>query len=102
MDAEAKGLLQRLVTLTEENNTILKKLHRAQVWNTIFFAIRVIVFIAVSFGLYFYVNTYFDRIRNIYNQTGGGQMMEEIKRYGELFNDFLQKTDTQASPQTTK
>ena len=52
MDAEAKGLLQRLVTLTEENNTILKKLHRAQVWNRIFFAIRVIVFIAVSFAIY--------------------------------------------------
>ncbi len=95
MDAEAKGLLQRLVTLTEENNTILKKLHRAQVWNRIFFIVRVVVFILISLGLYYYVNVYFDRIRNFYNQTTGSvQSFGDITQYTNLLGELLKKIDT--------
>jgi hypothetical protein len=88
MDTEAKGLLQRLVALTEENNTILKKLHRAQIWNRIFFVIRVVVFALISLGLYYYVNVYFDRIRNIYNQTSGTvQNFGDIQQYKTILSD---------------
>jgi hypothetical protein len=95
MDAEAKGLLQRLVTLTEENNAILKKLHRAHVWNRIFFIVRVIVFVLISLGLYYYVNVYFDRIRNIYNQTTGTvQNFGDIQQYKMMLGDLLKKIET--------
>lgn len=95
MDAEAKGLLQRLVTLTEENNAILKKLHRAHVWNRVFFIVRVVVFILISLGLYYYVNVYFDRIRNFYTQTTGTvQNFGDIKQYTNLLSELLKKADT--------
>lgn len=60
-DQESKELLK-------ENNKLLKKLVRSQRWSSITRAVYWIIIIAVTLGLYYYVQPYIDNARGLYDR----------------------------------
>ena len=53
--ADIKGMLERNADLLEENNSILKKIHRNAVWTFWFRIMWYVILIGLPFAFYFYV-----------------------------------------------
>ena len=80
MNPEDREQLERTVMLTEDNNRMIKKLYRAMRWARVFRILYLLLIVAVSFGLYYYIQPYleffgeaFINIRDtVLNISGGG------------------------------
>jgi hypothetical protein len=71
MNPEDKALLERIYKLTEENNTILKSIHRT---NKIGLAIKVlywVVILGLSFGAFYFVQPYINSLTGVLDTKGG-------------------------------
>lgn len=72
-----KEKLNRLINLTEENNKILLKMRSYQRWQTIMKIIYLIIFLAVTLGLFYYleptVSGLYNQFNNISSQITGFQ-----------------------------
>jgi hypothetical protein len=66
MDTEDKIKLDRALELSEENNAILKKMHRAMRWGRLARIVYWTILIGISVGAFYYVQPYVDQILNIY------------------------------------
>ncbi len=72
MDPEDQKLLKRVVALTEENNVILRKLHRAEKMRRLFRALYWVAVIALALGAYYVIQPYLDSLRDLYGSIRGG------------------------------
>ncbi len=84
MDEYAKELLRKNLEVSQESLKILKKMHRARIWGTLFKVVKFIVIVALSYGAYYYIEPYLrgvvDMLSNI--SHGAGQ----IKQAGGALN----------------
>lgn len=64
MTPEERQLLIQTSRLVEENNKILRKMHRAALWGRIWYIFYWTVIIGLSVGAYFYVQPYVDTVKN--------------------------------------
>jgi hypothetical protein len=62
MDFHDKEFFDRLMSLTEENNRMLKRIRRATFWNGIIRAVYWIVLLGISIGAYYYVQPYLEQL----------------------------------------
>ncbi len=58
MTPEEKSLLERTYKMTEENNTILRKMRRASRISTIFRIVYWVVIIGLGLGTYYFLQPY--------------------------------------------
>lgn len=82
MDPEMRRLLQNIAANTEENNELLKKMHRAMVWGRIFKAIYWLLILAFAIGSFYLIQPYI--------QAAAGFFGIEFKgdRFVEFFRNF--------------
>ncbi len=87
MPPEVKDLLARNTELLEQNNKLLRKLYRYQVWGMWFSLLWYVVLIISPLALYFYVfepyleawNASYDSVFESFEQVPGfGKFLEEF------------------------
>ena len=84
-DPELKELLEANLAVSKENNVLLKKAHkiqkRAQTWKLIYW---IVVFGAV-FGVYYYIQPYFERVTSLFGNTKA--QLEKISNLSNALTD---------------
>jgi len=70
MDPETKKMLQRLISLTEDNNRILHVLHRAHRFSIAFHVLKWIVIIGGAIGLYYFLQPVMEQFLEVYAGLG--------------------------------
>ncbi len=58
--------INKILELTEENNQIIKKMHRSQKIQNIFRNIYWVIILATAFGAYYFLQKYFNNIFSDY------------------------------------
>jgi hypothetical protein len=81
MDPEMRRLLQNIAANTEENNVILKKLHRSMIWGRVFTTIYWVAILALAVGSFYLIQPYIE--------AAAGFFGIEFKSSG--FVEFFQK-----------
>ncbi len=71
MGPEDKALLERAVSLSEENNKILRGMRRAGRWGLAWKIFYWVVILAISYGAYVYLQPYLNQLMKTYNQVTG-------------------------------
>ena len=85
---EIKEILKRQTILLQENNTLLKRMHRNAVWGFWFRIVWFLLLIGLPFALYFYVlEPYFKALGSSYEVFSTG--MQEIPGWKQ-FTQMLQ------------
>jgi hypothetical protein len=69
MDTEEKRKLDRVLALSEENNSILKKMLRNQRWARLVRIIYWALIIAAAAGLFYWIQPYLEQIVGVYSGT---------------------------------
>ncbi|MFZ2072220.1 MAG: hypothetical protein WA101_00590 [Minisyncoccia bacterium] len=70
MDPELKQLMQANLTLTEENNRMLKHIRRSQKIASFMRFIYWIIVIGIAVGSFYFLQPYVDNITNFIKDTG--------------------------------
>ena len=81
MDIQRDQSMKRLIELTEENNKLLKKMHRAQVIGRTIRLLYWIVIIGASVGAFYVLQPYLDQLQSIY-----GDFQSATEQVGGLFD----------------
>jgi len=88
MSPEERQLLIQTSRLVEENNKILRKMHRAALWGRIMHFLYWTIIIGLSVGAYYFIQPYVDQVQGIYGGVKGD--VENIRgaagQLGELGN----------------
>ncbi len=90
-----KDLLKRNLEVSEESLKILQKMHRAQVIGRTFKILKWLVIIAITLGVYYYIEPYLKMLINNFNQIM--VMLGEIKKTSDSLSpnnvpsDLLEK-----------
>ena len=86
MSPEERQLLIQTHRLAEESNALLRKMHRAAIWSTIFRVLYWAVIIGLSVGAYYLVQPYVDQLQKVY--SGFEADVSAAKDIGSQFGDF--------------
>ncbi len=81
MSPEERELLNRSVSLAEENNKILLSMRRSQRWASITRAIYWIFIIGSAVGAYYFLQPYIDQLKDVY--SGAGDALNNFKQLGQ-------------------
>jgi len=77
MSPEERELLNRSVSLAEENNKMLHSMKRSQRMASIMRAVYWIFIIGSAVGAYYFIQPYVDQIKDVY--TGAGEALNNFK-----------------------
>ena len=89
MDEELKSLLKENLEISRENLKILKKMNRARIFGSVFWVIKWVVIIGLSYGAYVYIEPYFRSFLGIVGSLTSE--VNEIKKITDTPMDFLKK-----------
>ena len=81
MSPEERELLNRSVSLAEENNRILLSMRRSQRWANIISIIYWVFIIGSIVGAYYFLQPYVDQLMGIYGNVEGA--FDNIKQLGQ-------------------
>ena len=73
IDVEQQGHLERLVKLAEENNKLLRKLHRSLMVGRTFRILYWLVIIGAAFGALYFLQPYLESVQGLYNNVTDAQ-----------------------------
>lgn len=76
--------------LVEENNKLLRKMHRAALWARIVHALYWLIIIALSVGAYIYIQPYVDQLKGVYGGIQGD--VKTAKNISTKFSSFFGKS----------
>lgn len=71
VDIERDQSMKHLVELTEENNKLLKKMHRAHLVDRTIRLLYWVVIIGASVGAFYVLQPYLDELKSIYGDFQG-------------------------------
>lgn len=71
VDVPQDSRMQKLLQLTEENNKLLRKMHRAQQWASVFRAIYWIVIIGLIAGSFYFIQPFLSQTLSVYQGLVG-------------------------------
>jgi len=75
-----RDILEKTARLAEENNKLLKKVHRSIVWGRAVRIIYWIILIGAALGAYYFIQPYIDKVLGVYDGlTSGIQKAEETR-----------------------
>lgn len=82
---QLKELIRQNTALTQETHAMVKSMHRATVWRSVFKFIWIAVVVAASFGLYIYLAPYLQQMMDFYEVLQ--QAMEQAQQFGGQFQN---------------
>lgn len=85
MDQELRELLEKNLKISEENNDLLKKMHRSQRWSMVMSAMYWLFIVGITFGVYYYLQPYITTLLETYTSLIGG--IEDIQQKTQSFPD---------------
>lgn len=90
MDSELRKMLQELLSLTEENNKMLKKVRGVQKREAFFGALKFIIIVGIGFGVFYYIEPYVNQIIDIFGTVSGleQQLNSESLNVESLLKNF--------------
>ena len=98
IEPELKELLQKNLEASQESLHILKKMRRAQVWGGVATFFKWVLIIAISFGAYYLVEPYLQKMLDMYSQLN--TTVNNVQNVGNQVNsvtasstDFLKKME---------
>ena len=71
MTPEERQLLIQTHRMVEENNALLRKMHRAAMWGRAWHILYWAVIIGLSVGAFYFIQPYVDQVRGIYGGFKG-------------------------------
>ena len=80
MSPEERQLLEETVTLSRENNQILRQLRRALRWGRFYSVLKWILIVGSTLGAYYYLQPYLFRLFDAYQALLNG--LNEVKEAG--------------------
>ncbi|MCR4306565.1 MAG: hypothetical protein NUV42_01205 [Candidatus Yonathbacteria bacterium] len=86
MDPYTRKLLEDILGLTQENNKLLKKMHRASIWRHVFSALYWIVIVGAMLGSYYYLQPYIDVLIEAYDTLISS--VESVQNLGSTLPKF--------------
>ena len=86
MTPEERQLLIQTHRMTEENNKLLRKMHRAALWGRIFHFLYWSIIIGLSIGAYYFIQPYVDQVKGVY--TGVQSDVSNVKSMANQLGDF--------------
>lgn len=91
MNPEDKALLEKIYKITEENNSILRSIHRT---NKIGLTIKVlywVIILGLSFGAFYFVQPYINSLTGVLDNNGGTNKtgISPYNSYTENIMDLL-------------
>jgi len=92
-DPQIKEILRDIQEKTQENNDLLKKMHRSQIWGRVFRIIYWVIIIGVAIGAYYFIEPYITAVWNTYQSISTGvdsiqQATAEGSTFESLFKNF--------------
>ncbi len=86
MTPEERQLLIQTSRLVEENNHLLRKMHRAALWGRIGRLFYWLVILGLSFGAYYFIQPYVDQMTELYGgvKTDVGTIRGAANKLGEV------------------
>jgi len=102
MDPNTNQILRDILKKTEENNVLLKKIHRANVWNRVIRIFYWLIIIGITLGSYYFIQPYIHGMLGAYQslltgvesiQTGAESLQNagsKIPDFGDLLKNFGQ------------
>ncbi len=90
MDPLNENKLDELLRLTKDNNKILHKIRRGQVWQSIVRVIYWVVILAGIYGTYKYLGPTFKSLYEVYNSafttegSSSPSLLQNLGGYGEI------------------
>ena len=86
MEEDEKKLLRETAELAQENQKLLKKMHRSMMWGRAFRIAYWVILIGVTFGAYYFIQPYIDQLINVYSGIRGG--VESVQSVGDQLPDL--------------
>jgi hypothetical protein len=80
MDPESKQLLEKTYSLVEENNSLLRKMRRAQRIASFMRAFYWLVIIGISIGAFYFLQPYIDQVEKFAKDSGA--TITQLKNLG--------------------
>jgi len=71
MDPESRKLLEKTLSLTEENNKMLRKVRGVQKRHFFWAIFKLFIIIGIAFGLFYFLEPYVNKITNVFSQISG-------------------------------
>ena len=71
MDPESKKKLDETFDLAKENNQLLHKIRGVQKWQAFWSILKIVIVIGVALGVAYYIEPYFNKAVNVFNQISG-------------------------------
>lgn len=95
MTPEERQILIQTHRMVEENNKLLRKMHRAAIWGRIFHFLYWAVIIGLSVGAYYFVQPYVDGAKesfegiqaNVNNIKGAASQVNDISNVLKQFGN---------------
>jgi len=93
MDPNTNQLLRDILEKTEENNKLLKKIHRANMWGRAFRIFYWLIIIGVTLGAYYFIQPYIESLLGAYQSLISGVetiqgSAESLQNVGSQIPDF--------------
>lgn len=85
-DEEIKILLRENLELNRETLSILKKLNKARIWGNVFWIVKWVIIIGLSFGAYYYIEPYLSRYLNFLENLQGS--VENVNKISNNINSI--------------
>ncbi len=86
MDPELKKMMRENLELSQENNKLLRKMHRSILWGRLFNVLYWVIVIGAMFGAYYVLQPFIDSILNAYQGIVSGA--ETIQNAGSSLSNF--------------
>ena len=81
MDPESKAKLEEVLSLTQENNKILRQMKRSLVWGRILHVFYWIFIIGSALGAYYFLQPYINRVEGVLGST-----QNSINNFNSIFS----------------
>jgi predicted MFS family arabinose efflux permease len=72
MDSETRQMLLEAITLSRENNHMLRTIRKEQRWTRVLAIIKYIVIASLAFGAYVYLQPYLTNLTSAFNSIISG------------------------------
>ncbi|MEK7572444.1 MAG: hypothetical protein AAB493_01125 [Patescibacteria group bacterium] len=92
MDSESRNLLEKTLSLTEENNKMLHKIRGVQKREIVWRTLKIIIIAGIAFGAFYFLEPYVNKIVNLYNSISGAeQKLNNSSNSIQSIQDLLKK-----------
>ena len=86
MDFHDKSFFDRLMSLTEENNKMLRQIKRGTRWARVWHIFYWLIVIGISIGAFYFLQPYIDNLTSVY-----GDLQQQINNVKSVTGQFPQR-----------